>query len=149
MKWLTIFLLFPINLFSQINIHKAGDGWDLKVKEALKLIETTSPTHYTLVEEVVQEIEFWNESYSSNIIDNGKGVIVIAKGDVEVSINNIAAVIVHESYHLKVLNTKQQLYPSQEEYLSYKHELEFLKLLPNVEHFLVIHCIKQMANNSK
>ena len=24
MKWLTVFLLFPINLFSQINIHKAG-----------------------------------------------------------------------------------------------------------------------------
>jgi len=149
MKWLTIFLLFPINLFSQINIHKAGDGWDLKVREALRLIQTTSPTHYTLVEEVVQEIEFWNNSYSSNFTDNEKGVIVIAGGDVTLGINNIAAVIVHESYHLKVLKLKQQMYPSEEEYQSYKHELEFLKLLPNVENFLVIHCIKQMANNSK
>jgi hypothetical protein len=127
-----LMFLMPISLLSQINIHKAGDNWDSIVKSALNLIQKTSPEHYIMVVSQVEEIEFWNEAYSSNTKTNKKGVIVISSKDIALnSINNLAAVIVHESYHLFL--TGNLLPENEEEYLCYSYELKFLKMLPYVE----------------
>jgi hypothetical protein len=146
-KWLTLLLLLPTNLFSQINVHKAGDGWDDQVKTAILLIQKTSSKYYCTLEDVVQTVEFWNESYSSNNIIEGKGVIVIAANDVKLnSINNLAAVLVHESFHLYCLKNKLVFSANQEECLSYSYELEFLKLLQNVEPDLINYTKQQIEN---
>jgi hypothetical protein len=130
--WVLLVFLVPVSLLSQINIHKAGDGWDSIVKSALNLIQKTSPEHSNMIVSQIDEIEFWNEAYSSNAKTNKKGVVVISSKDIALnSINNLAAVIVHESYHLFL--TGVLLPENEEEYQCYSYELKFLKMLPYVE----------------
>lgn len=136
--WLLIWI--PGLLSAQPVVDKAGDGWDLEVHKALHLIYGTSPTQYQNIMKYVKKIEFWNESYSSN---DGKGVIVIASKDMKLgSINNVAAVLIHESCHI-ILN-EFKLSPRKEEIECYVYELVFLKKLPNVEPELIEHCLKQI-----
>jgi hypothetical protein len=146
MKYLVLLLcLLPQVLCSQINIHKAGDGWDSIVKQAILLINKTSPTHYKMLVEHVDVIEFWNEDYSSNNIVDGKGVIVVSSKDIKLnSLNNIAAVLVHETYHLHLMAMPYILSGHEEEYQAYSFELKFLKLLQNVEPDLLAYTKKQV-----
>ena len=146
MKYLVLLLcLLPQVLCSQINIHKAGDGWDSIVKQAIILIKNTSPTHYKMLVEHVDIIEFWNEDYSSNNIVDGKGVIVVSSKDIKLnSLNNIAAVLVHETYHLHLMAMPYILSGHEEEYQAYSFELKFLKLLPNVEPDLLAYTKEQV-----
>lgn len=144
-KLFFLVFLLPLSLFSQINVHKAGDGWDSIVYSALDLIKKTSPMHYAIIKDVVQEVEFWNEDYSSNNLIEGRGVIVVSTRDIKLnSINNIAAVLVHESYHLKVFKYGPDIKGSEEEYRCYVHELKFLQLLPNVEPDLLAYTKEQV-----
>jgi hypothetical protein len=146
MKYLVLLLcLLPQVLCSQINIHKAGDGWDSIVKQAILLINKTSPTHYKMLVEHVDVIEFWNEDYSSNNIVDGKGVIVVSSKDIKLnSLNNIAAVLVHETYHLHLMAMPYILSGHEEEYQAYSFELKFLKLLQNVEPDLLAYTKEQV-----
>lgn len=144
-KLFLLLFLLPFNLFSQINVHKAGDGWDSIVYSAINLIQKTSPMHYAIIKDVVQEVQFWNEDYSSNNLIEGKGVIVISTNDIKLnSLNNIAAALVHESYHLKVLKYGPDMRGGKEEYLCYVHQLKFLKLLFNVELDLLAYTEEQV-----
>jgi len=133
-KFVLLLCLLPHVLCSQINVHKAGDGWDSIVKQAILLIAKTSPVHYKMLIDHVDVIEFWNENYSSNNIVDGKGVIVVSINDIKLgSLNNIAAVLVHETYHLHMMSLPYIVSGREEEYQAYSFELKFLKLLPNVE----------------
>ena len=137
---LYLLVWIPGLLFAQPAVDKAGDGWDLEVYKALHLIQKTSPTQYQNIVRYVEKVEFWNENYSSN---DGKGVIVIAAKDIKLgSINNIAAVLVHESCHI-ILN-EFKFSPKKEEIECYVYELVFLKKLQNVEPELIKHCINQI-----
>lgn len=134
----TLLCSLPFSLFCQIKVDKAGNGWDSTVYKALDLISNYSPTHYLLVLSNVSKVEFWNENYSSNNIVDGKGVIVISSHDMQLnSINNIAAVLVHESCHLKFMKYGPTLRGYEEEYQCYATELAFLKMLPFVEPDLI------------
>lgn len=146
MKNLVFCVFFlPTFLFSQIQVDKAGDGWDEEVNKALYLIQQTSETHYGNIVKYVKRIEFWNQNYSSN---DGQEVIVIAAKDMKLgSINNIAAVLVHESCHI-ILNGSH-LNPSKEETECYIYELVFLKKLQNVESDLISHTEHQLENYIK
>ena len=53
------------------------------------------------------------------------------------SINNIAAILVHESTHLKIMNQKLRYTLIEEEIFCYHTELEFLRQIPNVEDWLI------------
>jgi hypothetical protein len=142
--WFTLILLLPFNLFSQIKVDKAGDGWDSIVYSAIDLIKKHSPLHYTILLETTQKIEFWNEDYSSNDIIEGKGVIVISAKDIKLgSLNNIAAALAHESLHLRFLKSGPTLRGCEEEYMCYSYELKLLKLLPNVEPDLLAYTKEQ------
>ena len=143
--WFTVLLLFPLTLCSQIKVDKAGDGWDSIIYSAINLIKKTSPLHYAVLKETTQNVQFWNANYSSNNIIEGEGVIVISSQDIKLnSLNNIAAALVHESYHLKFLKYGPDLRGYEEEYQCYLYELKFLKLLPNVEPELVAYTTEQL-----
>ena len=146
MKYLVLLLcLLPQVLCSQIDIHKAGDGWDSIVKQAILLINKTSPTHYKMLVDHVDVIKFWNEDYSSNNVVDGKGVIVVSSKDIKLnSLNNIAAVLVHETYHLHLMAMPYILSGHEEEYQAYSFELKFLKLLQNVEPDLLAYTKEQV-----
>ena len=53
------------------------------------------------------------------------------------SINNIAAILVHESKHLFFLKHNCALTPNDEEIVCYRYELNFLGKIPNVEPWLI------------
>ncbi len=143
---LFLFLVIPNFLFSQIKVDKAGDGWDYKIDSAINLIRETSTRHYAAVLDVVNKVEFWNTNYSSNNLIEGKGVVVIAVQDVKLSVANLAAVLVHESFHLFCLKYNVQYSPRQEELLAYSFELSFLEMLPGDQFFLINHAKQQIEN---
>lgn len=139
---LLFLLLFPISLFSQIVVDKAGDGWHLKADSALQLIQTYDSAKYDLLTGACEKIEFWNGSYSTN---DGTTTIVISVGDVKLnSINNLAAVIVHESLHLYFVHADAILDVREEENRCYRYELDFIERLPDVEPWLWAHTLEQI-----
>lgn len=139
---LLIFLL-PNIVCSQIKIDKAGDGWDLKVDSALRIIKQHDSIKYELLKNVCNKIEFWNGPYSTN--DSQKTIVISVK-DVNLnSLNNLAAVIIHESFHLHCAKMKFGFEPMKEENKCYKYEFSFLELLPNVETWLWKHTLEQIV----
>lgn len=137
-----LLFLFPILLPAQIKIDKAGDGWELKTDSALTLIQKYDSTKYKLLLNVCDKIEFWNGSYSTN---DGKKTIVISVGDVKLgSITNLAAVIIHESLHLYVIQTSMAWDDKVEENMCYRYEFSFLEQLPIVEEWLWRHTLQQI-----
>jgi hypothetical protein len=148
---LTYWLLLSNLLPGQIQVDKAGDGWDLKIDSAIFLIKQVDTVKFNLLSDVCYKIEFWNNTFSSNDGSYGnKGVILVAVKDIKLnSINNLAAVLVHESLHLYVLQKGIAYSPSQEEEYAYRYELEFISRLKNPEPWLFQHAITQLNNIQK
>jgi hypothetical protein len=63
------------------------------------------------------------------------------------SINNIAAILVHESYHLYIWKAKIRLTEKKEEHEAYLYEYDFLCKLANVEEWLFMNAINQIIKN--
>jgi hypothetical protein len=142
-KLILFIFTLPTFLSAQIKIDKAGDGWDLKTDSALSLIKQYDSAKYKLLLDVCDRIEFWNGSYSTN---DGKKTIVICAEDVKLeSLNNLAAVAVHESLHLYYSNVQTTLESKKEENMCYKYEFSFLQKLPNVESWLWTHTMEQIV----
>ena len=138
-------------LFGQIQVDKAGDGWDQKIDSAISLIKETDPDKYSLLESNCSKVSFWVSEFSSNeITPEEKGIIYISTKEIGLnSINNLAAVLVHESLHL-YLSRKGATFPvEKEENYCYKYELEFIRKLPNPEPWLVQHTQEQIKNTQK
>ena len=152
---ITIFLLVFITSFAnaQITIDKGGDGWSIQVDSALVLIKKTSPKHWQMIEESCDHISMWNGKVSTTQPGKvgAKGTIVISRDDFKLgSLNNIAAVIVHESKHLWIAkNNIVYLSGNAEEADCYLWELEFLQTIPDVEPWLIQHVFKQFVGNTK
>lgn len=136
MKWLllTIFLL-PIFGYSQIVIDDVGDNWRLRVDSSLQIVKKYDSVSYEIILNNCKKISFWNGGYST-VEDNQ--TIVITRKDVEGGcLNNIAAILVHESTHLKIINQKLKYSLNEEEVFCYYMELEFLRRIPNIEYWLI------------
>lgn len=151
---IVIILFFITNWANaQIVVDKGGDSWSTKVDSALVLIKKTSPKHWQMVQESCDHISMWNGKTST--AQPGKGIelgtIVISRDDFKLnSINNIAAVIVHESKHLWIsINAVNYSSGNAEEADCYLWELEFLEMIPNVEPWLVQHVFKQFVGNTE
>jgi hypothetical protein len=151
MKKLVFFILLPLLSFSQIKIDKAGDFWELKAQSALDKIKAIDPGYYSRVEQVCYKITFWNGKYSTNSGGFGvKGVIVISSLDVKLDdIDDLCAVIVHESLHLKMLMEGAMIPENEEEYYCYLYELGFLRMVPNVNPKLISHAEEQIIAQKK
>jgi hypothetical protein len=140
---LLLILFFSTNCFSQIKIDDVGEGWKKLVELSLKTIETVDNVKYKEINNVCDRIGFWNGNYSTT---EGNKVILISKKDIEYgNINNIMAIIIHESRHLYFRNNNIFLNKEFEEILCYKYELDFLQKLPEVEEWLIEHS-KKMIN---
>jgi len=88
----------------------------------------------------------WNGSFSTNTVSLGKkGTIFISSKDFSLnSVNNIAAVIVHETLHVYFGMHGYKMSAELEEKLCYSLELQFLLKIPNVEPWLIEHARKEI-----
>lgn len=138
-------------LFGQIQVDKAGDGWDQKIDSAISLIRETDPEKYSLLESNCSKVSFWVSDFSSNeITPEERGIIYISTKEIGLnSINNLAAVLVHESLHLYLTRKGANFPGEKEENYCYKYELEFIRKLENPEPWLVQHTQEQIKNTQK
>lgn len=139
-----IFLLFvfPNIGFSQIKIDDVGEGWKFKVDSALSLIQKTDPENYTIIITYCKSVEFIISDRSTTKLPS---TIAISTGDMKIgSINNIAAILIHESWHLKINKEKIKMDDDLEELMCYTKEYGFICKLPNVEDWLFKNTINQI-----
>ena len=149
-KFLLLALIcFTTNVNAQIKIDKAGDGWSDMVQQALDTISFYDPLTYESLIELCDHIMVWNGPISTNEWDSvkQKGTIIISAADFKLkSINNIAAVIVHESSHLDYRMFGTKVDPATEELDCYLDEFAFLRLLPYIEPWLMQHTLQMVVN---
>lgn len=135
--FVTLFMTLSYFSYSQITIDDVGDNWRNNVIESLENIKKHDSQKYDILLSVCSHISFWNGDYST--IDDST-TIVISQKDMKLnSINNISAVLVHESYHLWVKKLKFQHEKRVEELLAYIYEQDFLNNISNVEYYLLKH----------
>ena len=139
MKFIVILIfLFTIQSFSQIIIDDVGDGWKQKVEMGLEVIQKTDSFKYNTVTNQCKRIGFWNGNFSTT---ESSDVILISQKDIQAgNINNLSAIIIHESKHLYYRNNNIFLDERVEEILCYQYELDFLKKMDLVEDWLIRHC---------
>jgi len=148
MRYLICFLLFiPSISFAQIKIDKAGDFWDLKVDSALNKIKMVDSVYYSHILEVCDTISFWAGNFSSCYGSYGrKGTIIISSKDMRSNdIDDICAVLVHESLHLKLLMDGVEMDGNDEEALCYAYERAYLLKVPGVNEYLIKHTENQIV----
>jgi hypothetical protein len=142
-----LFLFITLHSFGQLRVTDVGDGWKEKVDSALKIIQTYDIEKYNVILETCTLIGYWNESFSTT---EGDSVILISTKDINhVSINNIAAILVHESMHLYIKQLYAKVSPNREETICYVYELNFLYKVPNVEIWLIENATNKMKYYSK
>jgi hypothetical protein len=141
------FIILPTFVFGQIKIQDVGDGWKVKVDSAITLIKNTDTIAYQILTENCKDVEFIIGKYSTT---KPPYTIAITTKDMNLnSINNIAAVLVHESYHLLIHNNKIILSQREEEKLCYIREYEFLSKLSNVEDWLFLNAVNNIIQYSR
>ena len=139
-----LLLLFNNNVVGQINIDNVGDGWVDKVKQALTLIKHVDSDKYDMLIDVCNHVTFWNGNFSTTENDH---TIMISQSDImRGSVNNVAAVLVHESRHLMFRKLGIKMSEIDEETMSYIYELDFLQKIPGVEPFLIENAKKRIVN---
>jgi hypothetical protein len=119
--------LLPFALSAQIKVMDVGDGWKDQVNYSLTVIKSIDSIKWKALEQYCSEIGYWNGEYSTS---DGKSVIFISTREIKHGdLENIAAILVHESLHLYIANNNIPLDPNVEEILCYFYELEFLEKL--------------------
>lgn len=150
MKKVIILLYFifigVIGVSGQMVIDKAGDYWDYDVIKAIELIEKTDEDSYKNLFEYCDKITFWNQKYSTNFgTCTNKGIITLSSYDMKShDVNDVAAALVHESYHLRLRYMCITLPVETEESLCYQYEYNFLKKIPDINPLLLYHCKRYM-----
>lgn len=146
MRRLLISLFYFLTISCQAQtIAKAGDGWELKVDSAIQLIKRVDPEKYLIFKDVCQRIDFWKSSFSSNGVIEGDYTILIADADIRLnSINNLAAVLIHESLHLMFIMEDAVMNDKEEEFKCYVYELSFIKNLPTPEPWLTANAYEKL-----
>lgn len=128
-------LFLGSTLSAQIVVDQAGDNWKVKVDSALQRIRECDTTAWKFVTENVKHIGFWNGTFSTTELDNkGEWTVIISSHDIRLnSINNLACVIVHESYHIYAATHRLTLNVCEEELAAYTFEQSFQSHIPNLE----------------
>ena len=107
------------------------------IDSAITLVKKTDTNVYNRLDSVCDGVDLWLGSFSSC----SDGIIYISRNDVLLGVQNVAAVLVHESKHLWIWNSKIDLSKQDEEIMCYKYELAFLDKIPNCEKYLKKHAI--------
>jgi hypothetical protein len=125
-----------------IHISKVGDNWNQKVDSAILLIKLTDKNKY---EELVNNCDTIDFSFMDFSTTELPRTIVISNKDINLnSINNLAAVLVHESHHLYLYNTNNKSSADEEELNCYLYEYDFLTKLPEIEDWLFINNVEKI-----
>ena len=145
MKQLLVCLIscIPFLAFSQIRIDDIGDGWKAKVEQALTVIQQTDCEKYDLLMATCKHISYSTATFATT--ESGTTILIPRREIIIGNINDIAAILVHESLHLYMLQNKLIMPEADEEVLCYAYELEFLLQIPGVETWLLDHARKQIA----
>ena len=145
MKQLLVCLIscIPFLAFSQIRIDDIGDGWKAKVEQALTVIQQTDCEKYDLLMATCKHVSYSTATFATT--ESGTTILIPRREIVVGNINDIAAILVHESLHLYMLQNKLIMPEADEEVLCYAYELEFLLQIPGVETWLLEHARKQIA----
>ena len=145
MKQLLVCLIscIPFLAFSQIRIDDIGDGWKAKVEQALTVIQQTDCEKYDLLMSTCKHVSYSTATFATT--ESGTTILIPRREIVVGNINDIAAILVHESLHLYMLQNKLIMPEADEEVLCYAYELEFLLQIPGVETWLLDHARKQIA----
>lgn len=155
--FLGVGLLFSITAHGQIRVDQAGDDWKSLVDSALTKIKQSDISTWNFILEHVKHIGFWNGAFSTTEFNaQGTWSVVISASDIRLgSINNLASVITHESYHVYAATHNLQLTPCQEELAAYSFEQSFQRRLKNLESWIsrstthqVITCQKRLEADS-
>lgn len=141
-----ILFAVPSLVFSQIKIDDVGDGWKSKVDSAIVLIKNTDPEKYQVLINNCERVEFIIGDHSTTLPP--KTIVITVKDVQHPSINNIAAILVHESFHLKIWNANVKLTPKEEEKAAYTWEYDFLCKLPHVEDWLFLNAVNNIIKYS-
>lgn len=116
-------------------IDDVGDNWKLRVDSALQVVKKYDSINYGKILTNCKKVSFWNGSFST--VEDSQTILITQKDMKHSSINNIAAILVHESTHLFIINKQLKYTPSDEEVFCYFVELRFLEKIPNVEDWLI------------
>jgi len=139
---IVFFLLFSLQANGQIKVPDVGDSWKSLVDSAIRLVKETDSSSYVILTQNCKEIEFALIPFSTTRPPN---TIVISVRDLRTqSVNNVACVLVHESYHLYLHKNNPGLEPYKEEYLSYVHEYDFICKLRSAEDWLFNNVINML-----
>ena len=139
-KCLSIF--FPLILSAQIKIDDVGDGWKNKVEQAIEIVKQYDSEKHTLLTENCNHISYSLLPFSTT--ESGNTILISQKEILKGNVNDIAAILVHESLHLYFLKNNIILPENEEEILCYTYELELLFKIPDVEPWLIDHAKKQI-----
>lgn len=139
MRFILIILCFFTfnNVYSQIVLPVTASQYTKTIDSAITLIKITDTAVYNRLDSMVDVIDMWLSAFSSC----DTKVIYISRNDVLLGVQNVAAVLVHESQHLWIWNSKIDPSKPDEEIMCYKYELEFLNKIPNCEKYLKKHAI--------
>ena len=138
-------VLFNYNVVGQIKVDNVGDGWVEKVNQAITLIKKVDSEKYDKLIEVCDHITFWNGKFSTT---EDNHTIMISQTDImNGSINNVAAVLVHESRHLYFRKLGIKMDEIDEETMAYIYELDFLIKIPGVEKYLIDNAKRGIVNS--
>jgi hypothetical protein len=135
--------LIPFLTFGQIRIDDVGDGWKNKVEQALQVVQQTDCEKYEMIMSTCTHISYSTANFATT--ESGNTILIPRREIMAGNINDIAAILVHESLHLYILQTKMMMPEADEELLCYAYELEFLLQIPGVEQWLLDHARKQIA----
>ena len=116
-------------------IDDVGDNWKLRVDSAIQVVKKYDSINYGKILTNCNKVSFWTGSFST--VEDSQTILITQKDMKHSSINNIAAILVHESTHLKIMNQKLRYTLIEEEIFCYHTELEFLRQIPNVEDWLI------------
>lgn len=143
---IAILIFLPIFSFAQIKVDDVGDGWKVKVDSAISLIKNKDPEKYETLIKNCNRVEFIIGDFSSTRPPN---IIAITTKDMNKgSINNIAAILVHESFHLRIWNSGIIMNSRKEEKEAYMYEYDFLCGLSDVEEWLFLNAINRIIEYS-
>jgi len=141
---LLFLLLLNYNVVGQIKVDNVGDGWVDKVNQAISLIKKVDSDKYDVLIDVCTQITFWSGTFSTTENDY---TIMISQADIKNgSVNNVAAVLVHESRHLYFRKFGIRMREIDEETMAYLYELQFLEKIPGVEQYLIDNAKKRLIN---
>ena len=142
MRFIITIILFPLLLKSQINIPDVGSGWKAKVQQAIEVVKKYDSLKYDILIQQCKQIDFGLIPFATS---DGKSTIILP---VEVlsrgCINDIAACLVHESYHMQLNRYQIDLDENYEEVMCYEWELAFLRKIPNIETWLILNATHQI-----